>query len=70
MKISATVTAVYSAAFLLLSACGNNKQQGGAPAAGGPPPVQSYPAFKADIRTATLNSDYPATIQGQQCYFI
>jgi len=66
MKISTTIAAAYCAAFLLLSSCGNNKQQGGAPAAGGPPPVQSYPAYQVSTQTATLNSDYPANIQGQQ----
>ncbi len=53
-----------SAALLLLSSCGNKPQQGaGGPAAQGP---QSFPAFKVEARNATINSDYPATLQGQQ----
>ncbi len=67
MKTRLLSATVISSALLLLSACGNNNQQaGGAPAAGGPPPVQAYPAFKVSARSATLNSDYPATLQGQQ----
>ncbi len=67
MKTRLLSATVISSALLLLSACGNNNQQaGGAPAAGGPPPVQAYPVFKVSARNATLNSDYPATLQGQQ----
>ncbi|WP_342647417.1 efflux RND transporter periplasmic adaptor subunit [Mucilaginibacter sp. CSA2-8R] len=67
MKTRLLSATVISSALLLLSACGNSKQQaGGAPAAGGPPPVQAYPVFKVSPRNATLNSDYPATLQGQQ----
>ncbi len=67
MKTRLLSATVISSALLLLSACGNNNQQaGGVPAAGGPPPVQAYPVFKVSARSATLNSDYPATLQGQQ----
>lgn len=67
MKTRLLSATVISSALLLLSACGNNNQQaGGAPAAGGPPPAQAYPVFKVSPRNATLNSDYPATLQGQQ----
>ncbi len=67
MKTRLLSATVISSALLLLSACGGgNQQAGGAPAAGGPPPVQAFPVFKVSPRNATLNSDYPATLQGQQ----
>ncbi|WP_158828580.1 efflux RND transporter periplasmic adaptor subunit [Mucilaginibacter lacusdianchii] len=66
MNSTAKLLAGFTSAMLLLSACGNNQNQAGAPAAGGPPPVQSFPAFKVTTQNATLNSDYPATLQGQQ----
>jgi membrane fusion protein (multidrug efflux system) len=67
MKIRLLSATVISSALLLLSACdGGNKQAAGGPAAGGPPPVSSFPVFKVSPRNATLNSDYPATLQGQQ----
>lgn len=53
-------------ALLSLASCGDKNTQGGAAAAGGPPPVQSYPVFTVKSQDATLNSDYPATLQGQQ----
>lgn len=67
IKSRALSATIISSALLLLSACGNsNNKGGGAPAAGGPPPVQSFQVFKIVPQTATLNSDYPATLQGQQ----
>jgi len=67
MKTRLLSATVISSALLLLSACGGgNKQAAGGPAAGGPPPVSSFPVFKVSPRNATLNSDYPATLQGQQ----
>jgi membrane fusion protein (multidrug efflux system) len=67
MKTRLLSATVISSALLLLSACGGgNKQAAGGPAAGGPPPVSSFPVFKVSLRDATLNSDYPATLQGQQ----
>ncbi|WP_429402199.1 efflux RND transporter periplasmic adaptor subunit [Mucilaginibacter lappiensis] len=53
-------------AVVLLSACGGQKDKDAAAAAGAPPPAQSYPVFKITPQSATLNSDYPATLQGQQ----
>jgi membrane fusion protein (multidrug efflux system) len=67
MKTRLLSATVISSALLFLSACGGgNKQAAGGPAAGGPPPVSSFPVFKVSPRNATLNSDYPATLQGQQ----
>ena len=66
IKSRALSATIISSALLLFAACGNNQNQGGAPAAGGPPPVQSFPVFKVTPKNATLNSDYPATLQGQQ----
>jgi membrane fusion protein (multidrug efflux system) len=57
---------VVGAALLLLSSCGGNKDHAAAGAAGAPPPAQAYPVFKITPQNATLNSDYPATLQGQQ----
>ncbi|MBS7563203.1 efflux RND transporter periplasmic adaptor subunit [Mucilaginibacter sp. Bleaf8] len=66
MKTTAKLLAGFGSAMLLLSSCGNKQNQGGAAAAGGPPPVQSFPVFKIEAKNTTLNSDYPATLQGQQ----
>ncbi|MGI4751608.1 MAG: efflux RND transporter periplasmic adaptor subunit [Janthinobacterium lividum] len=54
-----------SSTALLLSSCGNKEDKAGA-AAGGPPTIQSYPVFKITSKSTTLNSNYPATLQGQQ----
>ncbi|GGI50757.1 hemolysin D [Mucilaginibacter galii] len=66
MKTQALSAFFISSALLLLSACGNNQTQGGGAPAGGAPPVQSFPVFKISPQNTTLNSDYPATLQGQQ----
>ena len=66
MKTQALSAFFISSALLLLSACGNNQTQGGGAPAGGSPPVQSFPVFKIAPQNTTLNSDYPATLQGQQ----
>jgi membrane fusion protein (multidrug efflux system) len=63
-KTMVSVTA-FGTALLLLSSCSDNKSQTAASAAV-TPPVQSYPVFKITPQNATLNSDYPATLQGQQ----
>jgi membrane fusion protein (multidrug efflux system) len=55
---------VLGAAMFMLPACSNNQQQGGG-AAGAQAP-QSFPAFKVVTQNATINDDYPATIQGEQ----
>jgi membrane fusion protein (multidrug efflux system) len=47
---------------LFLTSCGDKgKQQGG-----GAQPVQSYKVITLQPRSATLNTDYPASIQGRQ----
>lgn len=48
---------------LLLSSCGGEKGQA---AAGAVPPAQPYSVFKITPQNATLVSEYPATLQGQQ----
>lgn len=52
------------ALLLLLSACGNNKNKTGETE--GPPPIPSYTVFKVIAKTATLQTLYPATLQGEQ----
>ena len=47
----------------LFSACGNNAGKTNEAAA---IPVPTYPVFKVISQTATLQTDYPATLQGQQ----
>ncbi|QXV64290.1 efflux RND transporter periplasmic adaptor subunit [Mucilaginibacter sp. 21P] len=63
MKAKASILAGISSAVLLLAACGGNQQ--GQPGAGAQPP-QSFPVFKVEQKDATINTDYPATLQGQQ----
>jgi membrane fusion protein (multidrug efflux system) len=63
-EIIITRTFLQSAAFailLFISACGNRSAENN-----GPPPIQTYPVFKVLARTATLKTDYPATLQGEQ----
>jgi membrane fusion protein, multidrug efflux system len=48
---------------LLLFSCGNKNQQGGA---GFAAPMATYKVLTLQPRTVTLNTDYPASIQGQQ----
>ncbi|MBL4674841.1 MAG: efflux RND transporter periplasmic adaptor subunit [Mucilaginibacter sp.] len=64
MKAKASIIAGLSSAVLLLAACGGNQQQGQAGAAAQPP--QSFPVFKVEKKNATINTDYPATLEGQQ----
>lgn len=52
------------ALLLLLSACGNNKNK--SVETEGPPPIPSYTVFKVIAKTATLQTLYPATLQGEQ----
>jgi membrane fusion protein (multidrug efflux system) len=67
MKKAAYLLAAISSAVLLLSSCGNDKQnQAGAPGASAQPQVQSYSVFTVTPQDATLNNDFPATLQGQQ----
>lgn len=53
-------------AIMALAACGGKKEQAGVAAAGGAPPVSSYQVFTIAPKSATLSSDYPATLQGEQ----
>jgi membrane fusion protein (multidrug efflux system) len=50
-------------ALLLLFSCGNNGAQNNDPGAGA---IASYKVLALQPRTATLNTDYPASIQGLQ----
>jgi len=48
----------------ILTSCGDKGKQGGGP--GGPEQVASYKVVTLQPRQATLNNDYPASIQGLQ----
>jgi len=53
----------------VLLSCGGNNNEKGAQGAGGPggaEEVKAYRVLEVQPRDATLNTDYPATIQGQQ----
>lgn len=63
-KTRAFISAGFGAAVMLLAACGG-KQQQGAGAAGAQPP-QVFQAFKIVTKNATIDADYPASLQGQQ----
>jgi membrane fusion protein (multidrug efflux system) len=65
MKKTISQLTLFATTILLFSACGNQKEKEAAAAAAAPP-AQSYPVFKITPKSATLNSDYPATLQGQQ----
>ncbi|MBC8984862.1 efflux RND transporter periplasmic adaptor subunit [Pedobacter sp. N36a] len=52
-------------AFMILSSCGNSGSKPGGPGAGAPQ-VKEYKVLELQPRSATLNTDYPASIQGQQ----
>lgn len=58
-------TLLLTASSLLLVSCGN-KQNSSADAASAAPPAPAYPAFKVIAQTASLQTGYPATLQGQQ----
>jgi membrane fusion protein (multidrug efflux system) len=53
---------------LAMAACGGNKDKKAAAGPGAPNPneVKDYPVITITPRTTTINSDYPATVQGQQ----
>jgi len=59
-----------SLSVLLVIGCNDNKapKAGASPAAGGSPAneINDYPVITITPRSTTLNTDYPATIQGQQ----
>jgi membrane fusion protein (multidrug efflux system) len=65
ITIRKTITpiAITGISILALSACGgSNKQQAAAAAQ----PPAAYQVFTISAQSATLNSDYPATLQGEQ----
>lgn len=54
---------------LFIASCQDNKKLNAASpagAGGAPNEVKDYPVVTVTARTTTLNSDYPATVQGQQ----
>ncbi len=52
------------AASLIIASCGKNDKS--AQAAGGAPQIKEYKTVTLQQESATLNSDFPASIQGQQ----
>lgn len=61
---AAVVTATLPA---ILTSCGGNGKQGGGPGSpGAPGQINSYKVVTLQPRQATLNNDYPASIQGLQ----
>jgi membrane fusion protein (multidrug efflux system) len=64
MKTVHIALALLSAAAMM--ACGGNKNDQAAAAPGGPPQIKEYKVLTLEPRDATLNTDYPASIQGQQ----
>ena len=63
------LTSIILAVSLLLSSCGNSdKKAGGKPGGPGGAPAgpQTYPVIEVEPQTTTLNTDYPATIEGIQ----
>ncbi len=64
-RTNAVTFIVVTLASLFLFACGNqNKNNGETKPEDAPPPV--YPVFKVASQTATLKTEYPATLQGEQ----
>lgn len=51
------------AASLLIASCGKNNKSA---QAGGAPQIKEYKTVTLQLESATLNSDFPASIQGQQ----
>ncbi len=66
MKFSFTTTGYLPVIIisLILSACGNGASKNQAAAAAPPPP--EYNVFTAIAKTTALQTDYPATLQGEQ----
>ncbi|MBB2150905.1 efflux RND transporter periplasmic adaptor subunit [Pedobacter gandavensis] len=52
-------------ALMIISSCGNSGSKPGGPA-GAAPQIKEYKVLALQPRSATLNTDYPASIQGQQ----
>ncbi len=51
---------------LVLTGFGCRNKGGGQNPQGGPAGAQSYPVFKTTPHNTTLQTEYPATLQGQQ----
>jgi len=51
---------------LALASCGGTDKQAAGAATGAAAPISTYPVFTLTTQTTTLNSDYPATLQGEQ----
>ena len=63
--LKAKVPVIIVTLSVLLFACGNNQQQ--APGGGsGTPPPEAYKTLTLQPRSVTMNTDYPASIQGLQ----
>lgn len=61
-KTTSLLSVATVAALPFFFACGGNNQQAGVPASA----VKDYPVITIQPRSATLNNEYPATIEGQQ----
>jgi membrane fusion protein (multidrug efflux system) len=54
------------ATHLFVTSCGKDPPQGGGPGGAAANAVKDYPVMTITPRTTTLNSEFPATIEGQQ----
>ncbi|WP_074487745.1 efflux RND transporter periplasmic adaptor subunit [Mucilaginibacter polytrichastri] len=66
MKKAIFPSAIAGMAILVLSSCGGNSQPGAGAGPGAAQPPASYQVFTVSPQSATLNNDYPATLQGEQ----
>ncbi|PIQ22328.1 MAG: efflux transporter periplasmic adaptor subunit [Cytophagales bacterium CG18_big_fil_WC_8_21_14_2_50_42_9] len=73
ISIKKTITNLAVASIMVIGifSCGKNEGQGGGPggpggAGGGPQEPQNFAVFSLSPRSATLYSDYPATLEGEQ----
>jgi membrane fusion protein (multidrug efflux system) len=64
-KFLKTLHTIFLPSILMMIAC-NNQNQSADPAQSSSPSVQEYPVLTIAPRPATLFTDYPAAIQGQQ----
>ncbi len=63
--LKARVPVIIATLSVLLFACGNNQQQARGGGSGTPPP-ETYKVLTLQPRSVTINTDYPASIQGLQ----
>lgn len=66
MHKSTFLTSITVIATLLFSSCGGKQNQAGGAGMGGPQAPQSYQVFTVSNQSATLSTQYPATLQGEQ----